>query len=236
MIQQHSFGNYFDDAPPIVNSSEPHMALIFLLDTSGSMGSVINGKKPIDELSKAINAFKEEICKDSQTKGILDVAIIEFNSTYSVIQEFTPIEYMKPVSLQARGQTYMKGAIETAIKMLDERSHFYRSMGTEPYKPWIMLLSDGRPFDNIDELASIINYKADRGQLAFWSVYIPSTEADRGIFHKLSGNRVFVLNNYDFRGLLDWTHKSMRTVSASAPGEKIKGVTLPSTITIDDLM
>lgn len=28
-----------EDVPPIVNTSEPHMACLFLVDTSGSMGA-----------------------------------------------------------------------------------------------------------------------------------------------------------------------------------------------------
>ena len=67
----------FNDVPKIVNVSEPHMALLFLLDTSGSMVGM-----PIEELNAAINRFKEQVCEDEKTKQILDVAIIEFNSDW----------------------------------------------------------------------------------------------------------------------------------------------------------
>ena len=219
----------FNDAPRIVNSNEPHMALLFLLDTSGSMTG-----KPIEELNKGINRFKEQVCEDEKTKAILDVAIIEFNDSYRLVQEFVPVEYMPKVELTARGSTYMQEALEKAIEMVDERSRFYRRSGTEPYKPWIVLISDGQPFDDPELLVSKIDAMVSKEKLAFWSLAVPG--ANKELLHQLSGNRVLNLQDNDFRGFFDWVNKSMRAVSTSSPGEKPKGQELPSTVTIDDLM
>lgn len=239
-MEQFTFGNELEEAPKIVNASEPHMALLFLVDTSGSMGAQMQDSEsgevvvPIVELNDALNRFKAGVCKDSQTKDILDVAIVEFNEKYNIVQEFTPIEFMKPVELRASGRTFMSEALDVSINMVNERSRFYRRAGTEPYKPWIVLISDGAPFDSVDELALKINDMVSQEKLAFWSLSIPG--ADNDVLHKLSGKRVLNLKGYDFVGFLDWAHKSMRAVSASVPGEKPKGQELPSNVTIDDLM
>ena len=219
----------FGDVPQIVNASEPHMALTFLVDTSGSM----NGK-PIDELNKGLNRFKEQVCKDEKTRDILDISIIRFSSDWEVLQDFTPVEYMQPVNFEADGSTYMAEALNKAIEMVNERSRFYRRAGTEPYKPWIVLISDGAPFDDVDVMAKEINEMVENEKLAFWSLAVPG--ADTEVLHKLSGKRVLNLADYDFAGFFDWVNKSMRAVSTSAPGEKVKGQELPSTVSIDDLM
>ena len=233
-MNQYSFFN--QETPPIINASEHHMALLFLLDTSGSMGATIpnTNTSPISELTDALNRFKVEVCKDEHTKDILDIAIVEFNNTYKVIQEFSPIEYMKPVELQAYGQTYMNDALEVAVNMVTERSRFYRRSGAEPYKPWIVLISDGAPFDDIRNMAQKINALVGEEKLAFWSLAVPGANSE--ILHMLSGKRVLNLAGYDFKGFLDWANKSMRAVSQSSPGEKAKGQALPPTVTIDDLM
>lgn len=217
------------DVPKIVNVNEPHMALLFLLDTSGSMAGM-----PIEELNNGINRFKQQVCQDEKTKAILDVAIIEFNSNWKVLQDFVPVQYMETQSLEARGSTYMKDALDKAIQMVDERSRFYRRSGTEPYKPWIVLISDGEPFDNPEELESKINEMVSKEKLAFWSLSVPG--ANNELLHKLSGKRVLNLDDYDFKGFFDWVNKSMRAVSTSSPGEKPKGEALPKTVTIDELM
>lgn len=237
-MEQFSFGNNaFGDVPQIVNASEHHMALLFLVDTSGSMNAQILGtnSSPIRELNNALNRFKAQVCMDEHTKDILDVAIVEFNDEYRVVQEFSPIEYMKPVELQAYGPTYMNGALEVAINMVTDRSRFYRRSGAEPYKPWIVLISDGAPMDeSIDEMARKVNTLVEEEKLAFWSLAVEG--ADLEVLHKLSGRRVLKLDGYDFAGFLDWANKSMRAVSQSSPGEKVKGQALPASVTIDDLM
>lgn len=229
--------NFNGDVPPIVNASEHHMALLFLVDTSGSMGMQIPGtySSPIMELNNALNRFKAQVCSDEHTKDILDVAIVEFNNEYRVVQEFSPVEYMKPVELQPYGATYMNGALEVAINMVTERSRFYRRSGAEPYKPWIVLISDGAPMDqSLDAMVQKINSLVEDEKLAFWSLAVEG--ADMEVLHRLSGKRVLKLEGYDFAGFLDWTTKSMRAVSVSSPGERVKGQPLPSTVTIDDLM
>ncbi len=224
-MSQMDFNNNFfnEDVPPIVNSSEPHMACLFLLDTSGSMGVPSSGVVPIDALNDAINRFKAQVCQDDKTADILDVAIVEFNNSINVIQDFSPVEYMQPVNLTATGGTYMAPAIEKAIEMVDERSRFYRRMGTEPYKPWIVMISDGAPLDNIDEVSNRLTTLSNTGKLAFWSLSL-SNSADKvvhnKVLHKLSGDRVLNLVEYNFAGFFDWVNKSMRAVSESSPGEK----------------
>ncbi len=233
-MEQMSFFN--EDAPAIVNASEHHMALLFLIDVSGSMGAPIpgTGSTPIQELTDALNRFKTEVCYDEHTKDILDVAIVTFNNKYEVLQDFSPIEYMKPVELIARGQTYMSEALDVAINMVTERSRFYRASGAEPYKPWIVLISDGAPFDSVDDMANKISDLVEQEKLAFWSLAVQGADLD--VLHKLAGRRVLKLQGYDFAGFLDWANKSMRAVSQSSPGEKVKGQQLPSTVSIDDLM
>ena len=236
-MPQMDFNNNFfnEDVPPIVNSSEPHMACLFLLDTSGSMGfKASDGVVPIDALNDAINRFKEQVCQDDKTADILDVAIVEFNNSINVIQDFSPVEYMQQVNLTAQGLTYMAPAIEKAIEMVDERSRFYRRMGTEPYKPWIVMISDGAPLDNIDDVAVKLTNLSRSNKLAFWSLSLPG--ADNKVLHELSGARVLNLVGYNFSEFFNWVNKSMRAVSESAPGEKVKGQELPPSVTIDDLM
>ena len=160
----------FDDfAPQIVNASEPHMACLFLLDTSGSMQG-----EPIDELVSALNRFKIEVCEDKTTRDVLDVAIVEFNSTVNVVQEFVPIEYMEPVSLMARGGTDMNGGLRTAIDIIIERGRFYRRSGTQPYCPWIVMITDGYPNDSIDNVAEEILSLDQQDKLRLWSLAVRS--------------------------------------------------------------
>ena len=80
----------FNEVPgaTVAAPGEPHMACVLLLDTSGSMYG-----DPIDSLNKAINDFKEQTIMDDLAMKRVDVAIIEFNDSARVVQDFTIIPY-----------------------------------------------------------------------------------------------------------------------------------------------
>lgn len=226
-IMQKGFNDF---APQIVNASEPHMACLFLLDTSGSMAG-----EPINELVSALNRFKIEVCEDKTTRDVLDVAIVEFNTSVNVVQEFVPIEYMESVSLNAYGGTDMNGGLRTAIDMILERGRFYRRMGTQPYCPWIVMITDGYPNDSIDNVAEEIMTLDQQDKLRLWSLAVKG--ADTKLLNKLGhGKRVLELEGYDFSKFFDWVNKSMRSISVSSPGEKPRGQELPDNVNkaIDD--
>ena len=214
-----------DETPTIISANEPHMACLFLLDTSGSMsGDAINS------LNEGINRFKEDFCKDERTKNILYVAIVEFNSTVKLVQPWKPVEQMEFVNLTAGGGTDMEGGLRLAIDMVRERSHFYYDFtGTTPYKPWIVMITDGYPNSAIDEIAAEIADLDEKGKLHLWSLAVEG--ADRSMLNKLcGGKRSLVLKGKDFTEFFDWMTKSMSSVSQSSPGEKPKGVLLPKTV------
>lgn len=217
--------DFFGEAPAIITANEPHMACLFLLDVSGSMAGT-----PITELNNAINRFKDDVCKDSKTKEVLDVALVAFNESPRVVQPFTPIEYMQNVALFAGGGTCIAPAVEVAIKMVDERYRFYRRAGSEPYKPWIVMISDGDGGD-VTGVAEKIRIMEGEGKLSFRSLGVEGY--DSNTLHKLSGKKVMKLYGFDFTGFFDWIHKSMRNISLSSPGEKAKGADLPASVDKD---
>ena len=208
--------------PAIINSSEPHMALIFVLDVSYSMDG-----PPINQLNAGLNRFKMEVCQNKQTRDILDVAIIEFNDSHQVVQNFVPIEYMSHMQLECGGGTKYTGAIREALRMADERSRFYRRSGTEPFKPWIIMVTDGAPLDDITQIASEVKAAQSSEKLRFIALGVG--DYDPRSLAQLT-DVVFKMEGTDFTSFFDWVNKSMRSVSAAAPGEKPKLPTLEGNV------
>jgi len=211
-MRQKRFDVLPGTTPTIINASESHMALILLLDVSYSMEG-----QPIKQLNEGVNRFKDEVCRDKQTRDILDVAVIQFNDSYEVVQDFVPIEYMQEIQLEADGATRYSEPIREALRMVDERSRFYRRSGTEPYKPWIILITDGEPLDNINNIVDEVADMQNEGKVRFLALAIG--DCDRRHLKRLS-DVVFHINDADFESFFDWVGKSMRSVSTTAPGEK----------------
>ena len=206
----------FDVMPSetVAAPNEPHMACVLLLDTSGSMEG-----EPIKSLNEAINNFKEQTSTDDLARKRVDVAIVEFNSHAKVVQEFVPLPQMQPVELKAGGLTAMGEGINLAIDLVKDRNRFYATMGTPCFKPWIFMITDGAPTDDIEEAKARIleeESKGEHGKLKFWSVGVPGYSKET--LTSLS-KRVIESKEASFKDIFNWLSESMVTISVSKVGE-----------------
>ena len=209
-LNQTGYGN------GIESPNEPHMACVLLLDTSGSMSGTA-----IQSLNAGINSFKSQTSLDETAQRRVDIAIIEFNSSAQVVQEFTPISEMQPVSLTARGSTCMGEGVNLAIDKVKERNRFYNQMGTPCFKPWIFMITDGEPTDSIDYAVQRVQdeeRKGTHGKLKFWSLAVQG--ANKNTLRRFS-DRVMELQGFDFTGIFNWMSESMVAISVSRVGHDI---------------
>jgi len=217
MITQETFG-----APKIAAPNEAHLACVLLLDTSGSMSGT-----PIDSLNRALQDFKDKVSMDDMAQKRVDIAIVEFNSSARLVQDFTPISEMQPVTLVATGSTAMGAGVNMAIDLVKDRNRFYNSLGTPVYKPWIFMITDGAPTDSIDEAARRIQEeesKGTSGKLKFFALGVSGY--DKATLFKLT-KRVMELSDTDFAGIFDWMSESMVAISVSRVGEDVPLGNLP---------
>ncbi len=218
MINQSSF-----ETPRVAASGEPHLACVLLLDTSGSMSG-----DPINSLNRAINDFKQQTSMDDLAQKRVDIAIIQFDDHASVVQDFTPISQMEPVNLTAGGCTAMGEGINLAIDKVKERNRFYASLGTPCFKPWIFMITDGAPTDDITSAIQRIQEeenKGSHGKLKFFALGVPGY--DKETLFKLT-KRVMALNDTDFSGIFNWMSESMVAISVSRVDENVQLGNLPS--------
>ena len=215
-----------NEISPIIRAAEPHLAMLFLIDVSGSMSG-----KPIRSLNESLNKFKEQICTNHYAAEILDVAIVTFNHETQVVMPFTPVAYMEPVNLVASGGTEMASAVQMALNMVDERVQCYRHAGSEPYRPWIFMISDGYGGD-ISAVSELVRQKERDGHLKFFSLGVEGY--DSKALHQLSGDKVLKLDGYDFSGFFDWISWGRQAPRyPHEPGEKPQLPRLPDNISLD---
>lgn len=183
----------------IIAPSEPHLACVLLLDTSSSMDG-----NAIVELNKAVCDFKEQTSMDELAQKRVDVAIIEFNDTARVVQDFTPLTQLQPVNLSATGCTAMGAGINLAIDKVKERNRFYNDLGIPSYKPQIIMISIGAPTDDISLAMQRISEeenKGTRGNLKFWALGVSGYNAK--VLESLT-QRSYALNEGNFIGFFNW--------------------------------
>lgn len=208
---------------------ESHLACVLLLDTSGSMAG-----ESIRSLNEGVKKFIDQVSLDDMAKRRLDVAILEFNSGVRLVQDFLPISQMSAPVLSANGLTHMGEAIEEAVTMVKERNLLYCSKGTPAHKPWIFMITDGRPegessdyIERAIELVQREEKKGESGKLKFWSLAVKG--ADKSILSRLS-DRVLELEGHDFTGIFNWLADSMSYISVSTVGSDPEYAPLPQNV------
>lgn len=206
--------------------AETHLACILLLDTSPSM----KGAK-LKALNEGVNQFIRQTSMDEFARKRVDVAIVEFYGDARVVQGFTPLSRMEPGYLDVGGQgTSMGKAIVKAIKMAKERNHLYESMGTPHFQPWIVMITDGEPTDDISKAAAMIKSeesKGEHGKLKFWSVGVPGYSL-KALKQLSDSKRIIELTDYNFTGFFNWLSESVVTVSNSRVGTSVPLPNLPN--------
>lgn len=203
--------------------NEPHMAVLFLLDTSGSM----NGK-PLEELIEGYKQFLHQSSMDELAMKRVDIAAMQFGSTIKPVQDFIPLSKaieMPVPSLTADGQTPMGEAIEKAIQIVRERCRVYDEAGIPHYKPWIFMITDGAPTDEITNAKELIRQREDTGRLKFFSVGVNGANID--VLRSLSKRTIQATEKDRFKDIFNWISKSMSIISASRVEENPQLPELP---------
>lgn len=206
----------------IMSPEEPHLACVLLLDTSGSMSS--NGGAPIASLSKAIREFKQHIEGDDVAQRRIDVAVVEFNSSVRVVQNFVPLPMFEPEEFFGSGVTAMGEGINTALDLIKERLRFYRDIGTHCFIPWIFMITDGETTDDLSVAKERVLFEEQKRKLKFWALGVNGYSKET---LKSLTKRCMELEFADFSKILEWLSDSLIVTSKSSAFDDVLLPDLP---------
>lgn len=205
-------------ADDLVDNPTPRVPVSLCIDTSTSMA----GAK-IEELVQGVNLFYDAIDEDDDAHDSAEINIVEFNSSAGLVHDFASIERLQRItSLTASGSTAMGAGVNLALDSLEGRKATYSNSGVLYYQPWLVLMTDGAPTDNIDRAVERVRDLVEAKKLTVFPIGIGSG-ADMGTLARFSPSRPPLrLDGLKFKEFFEWLSKSVARVSRSTPGDTVK--------------
>lgn len=199
---------------------DPRVACVVLADVSGSMQG-----EPITALERGFAAFTRYLQNETLASKRVEVAVVTFGTVATVLVPMQEARTLQPVSFTASGTTNMAAGIDLALDILEDRKQAYKIAGLQYYRPWILLLTDGRPnLDGFDAAVTRLNaVESARGVTVFAVGAGPRVDYQQ--LARLSSQRSPApLDGLKYEELFEWLSASLSNVSNSSEFGQDDGV------------
>jgi uncharacterized protein YegL len=206
----------FTDAV-FAENPEDRCPVLLLLHNSRSMEG-----RPIDELNLGLQVFRDELLADPHAAKRVEVAIVTF-APVKVESDFTGIQHFHAPTLSAAAaaDTPIGAAIVQGLKLLRRRKDAYRANGISFYRPWILLITNGAPWEweDVSRAAGLVHHGESEELFVFYAIGVEG--ASFRSLEQISIRKPLKLRGLQFRDLFLWLSASLSSVSRSKPGDTV---------------
>lgn len=210
-----------EESVEFAENPELRCPCVLLLDTSGSM----SGER-IDALNRGVRSLQRHLVKDSLASRRIEISIVTFSDRVRTIQDFVTADRFHPPTLVASGRTHMAEGLQRAMDLIERRKDTYRHHGIAYYRPWIVMITDGKPEGETDEAvaaaAERVRVDEEHKRVLVFAVCVSG--GDVAAVSRMVTRPPMELDGLRFDSLFLWLSSSMQSVSQSQPDER---VTLP---------
>jgi uncharacterized protein YegL len=177
----------------------------------------------INALNEGLRAFKKDLAADPLAALRVEIALIGFDSEIKVHQDFATVDRFDPPTLVAAGLTHMGSAVLKALEMTEARKALYNANGVKYYRPWIFLITDGKPEGESDqvfgEAVRRVHEAENKKRAVFYAVGVEGADMDR--LGELCVRTPLRLKGLSFVEMFVWLSRSAQQVAKSKPDEQV---------------
>lgn len=196
-------------------NEEEQCLCVLVLDTSGSMNSATKEGKAIDALNRGLQSFHKDIMRDATLRQTVELSIVTFNHETECVQEPQHVFNFSMPHLTAKGKTRLVSGMKKGISVLKSRMRYYKRKQLSVTRPFLILISDGKPDESDNEIQHLANELKRLGKGAEF-VAIGVEGASFSVLEKLSYDKpAYKLKGLKFHEFFDWLSHTMSAVTNS---------------------
>jgi uncharacterized protein YegL len=195
----------------LVTNRQQRCPVVLALDASSSM----HGTR-INTLNEALRGFKNELVADPVASLRVELAVISFGDSATLLEDFVTLQSFDPPVLKADGMTAMGAAVNMALEQIEARKQTYRSAGIRYYRPWLWLMSDGMPTDRWEDAAERARQAEDDRKVTVFPVGI-GDDANLETLNMFASRPAVRVQPGMFGRMFEWLSASLQARSHSVP-------------------
>lgn len=203
----------------LIDNSDERALLVLVLDCSGSMLE----ESKIHLLNEGLKTLEVELKADPIAARCGRVLVVSFGGDNNVelMGDWTDAMDFTPPSLMAGGLTPLGAAMRCALDEIENQKGQMRSAGVSYKRPIVMLLSDGEPTDDWQQVAAECKNAESGHKVNIMPIGIGG-QANRGILGAFSNKGALNLDGLKFKELFIWLSRSIRAVSRAPAGGTVQ--------------
>ncbi len=194
------------------------MIICLCVDASESM---IQDNR-IGMVNQGIRNFIENCRKNSYSADCIDLCVITFGGNGAkIIQEFSSVRNMTFRDIKAHGNTPLASAVKLALDKIRKRVDQYAKSGITSYKPWLIIMSDGK-CDILEkrELSAVSKEVSDSVKKREFNVKCIDMGNGRETLQMfVPKDTIGTIDSMGITSFFELLSQSVVTVSSSVPGE-----------------
>jgi len=203
----------------LIDNSDERAPLVLVLDCSGSM---LEDDK-IALLNEGLKTLAAELKNDPIAARCGRVLVISFggDNNVEIVGEWTDAMDFTPPTLMAGGLTPLGAAMRCALDEIESQKSQMRSAGVSYKRPIVMLLSDGAPTDEWQQVAAECKNAEASHKVNVMPIGI-GAEPNKAILAAFSNKGALNLSGLKFKELFIWLSRSIRAVSRAPAGGTVQ--------------
>lgn len=184
----------------------------------------------IDQLNAGLDRLHQALSADAMTMKRVEVGVITFGGEPLLRQPFATVDHIPSLSgLTCSGGTPMGAAVTMALQTIELRKQDYRAHGIVYLRPWLWIITDGAPTDDIKAPAAALKEAEARDKVIVFTLGVDG--ADFNTLSTLGARPPLVLHGLDFPKHFEWLGNSLRTGSTGTPDGSIR-LTTPTAASV----